>query len=88
MRYDVRQGDSMKLMIVMRLGLLDWLGLLLAIAYMLVGVGTGMLAYQAYSNLPLAILAGFFWPIGLATMLVDHTLCWSLFNSTFEFMTQ
>ena len=76
----------MRLMIVARFGLGDWLGLLLAIAYMLAGVGTGMLNFQAYHGLPTAILAGFFWPVGLAWMLADHTICQSLVNSTFGFL--
>jgi len=76
----------MKAMIVVRVGLSDWLGLLLAIAYLLAGVGTGMACWQAYRQLSLAILAGFFWPFGLAGMAIDHVLTRSLLVETFGFM--
>ncbi len=59
----------MKLMLVARIGLGDWFALMMGIVYLLVGVGTGMIAYQAYQAVALAILAGFFWPLGLAWML-------------------
>ena len=76
----------MKALIVVKLGVGDFLSVLLTVAYLLIGVGTGMLAYQAYQETAIAILAGFFWPFGLGWMLFDHTLCLSLVKATFGFL--
>ena len=76
----------MKALILIKLGVEDFVSLLLVILYLLIGVGTGMMAWNVYGNLPGAILAGFFWPVGLAWMLVDHTLTQTLVKTTFGFL--
>jgi hypothetical protein len=84
----IERGQGMRLMIVARVGFLDFCSLGLWLVYLLCGVGTGMLAWQAYCDLSLSILAGFFWPLAIAWMLADHVLCVSLVRETFGFLLQ
>lgn len=76
----------MKALILVKLGIEDFFSLMLVILYLLIGVGTGMLAWNDYHNLPGAILAGFFWPFGLGWMFLDQTLCQTLVKTTFGFL--
>lgn len=76
----------MKLVIVARVGFSDWLALMLCVLYLLCGTATGMLAYRAYGGVAVSILAGFFWPLGIAWMLFDHALCATLVKATFGFL--
>ena len=78
----------MKALVMIRLGVSDFLSLFLAILYLFAGTATSMLSWEAYHNLSLSILAGFFWPVGLAWMTLDHSLCHGLVSATFGFLAR